>query len=286
MRFFFSSKQFKIILAVTIALLVVSVFCVILGGRISPQSNIVGTITAPFRAAFTSLSNAVSDFFAAYSEGEEAMIENADLEATIAGLREQIADYEEIKKENEHYKEFLEIKENNPDFKFQDATKISADAQDLYKGFVINKGSADGIKQYDPVITKKGLVGYVSEVGITTSKVRTILSPDITLGALSNRTNDSGIVSGSLELAEKGNTKLYNLSRSCNIAIGDYVVTSGEGIFPKGILIGEIKSVGSDEYNTSIYAEITPFADIDNIREVMVIVDFGGQGGITVKDGD
>lgn len=182
--------------------------------------------------------------------------------------------------ENEYYKDYLEIKDKNPDFKFEPATVISRDNTDPYLSFVINKGSANGVKENDPVITDAGLVGYISEVGLTTSKVATILSPDIVIGALDNRTNDSGVVSGTLEQAKEGNTKLFNLSRSCNVAVGDYVVTSGEGIFPSGLLIGTIKSIGTDEYNTSIYANIDPFEDISEIREVMVITDFEGQGSV------
>ena len=122
-------------------------------------------------------------------------------------------------------------------------------------------------------------------MGLTTSKVTTILSSDLTLGALDNRTNDSGIISGSLETSKNGQTKFKNLSRSCNIAIGDYVVTSGAGIFPKGLLIGTIKYIGNDEYNTSIFANIEPFVDFDNIRSVMVITDFEGQGNILGESG-
>ena len=129
-------------------------------------------------------------------------------------------------------------------------------------------------------------MGYIAEVGLTTSKVTTILSPDITLGALDNRTSDSGLLSGSLEQAKEGNTRLYNLSRSCTVAIGDYVITSGEGIFPEGLLIGTVQTIGSDEYNTSIFAEVKPFADIQEIRNVMVITSFEGQGGIAVGKGD
>ena len=58
--------------------------------------------------------------------------------------------------------------------------------------------------------------------------------------------------------------------------------TSGEGIFPEGLLIGTIQSIGSDEYNTSIFAAVKPFADIENLREVMVITSFEGQGGLMV----
>ena len=106
------------------------------------------------------------------------------------------------------------------------------------------------------------------------------------IGALDNRTNDSGIISGNLEFAKNGQAKFYNLARSCSVAIGDYVVTSGEGIFPKGLLIGKIETIGNDKYNTSIYATVTPFANIDELRQVMVITDFDGQGNVLQKIGE
>lgn len=285
MRFFFRSKQFKLILSILIALVTVSIIFSVIGSKISPQSNIVGTVTAPIRSAVTAVSNAVSDFFAALTNGNEIMLENTELEAEINKLREQLADYEKISKENEFYKDYLEIKDQNPDFKFTPATLISRDTSDPYKAFVVNKGSADGISARDPVITNAGLVGFISEVGLTTSKVTTILSPDITLGALDNRTNDSGIISGSLETNEKGYTKFKNLPHSCSVAVGDYVITSGEGVFPKGILVGTIETIANDKYNTSLFASIKPFVDMDNIRNVMVITEFEGQGSILTENG-
>lgn len=285
MRFFFRSRQFKIILAILIALVTISVIFSIIGSKISPQSNIAGTITAPIRSAATAISNAFSDFFKMMDDSNELMLKNSELEAELNDLREKQADYEEITAQNEFYKNYLDIKDSHPDFKFAPATLISRDSADPYKGFVINKGSTDGIKAYDPVITDAGLVGYISEVGLTTSKVTTVLSTDLTLGALDNRTNDSGIISGSLEIAKDGQTRFKNLSRSCNIAIGDYVVTSGEGIFPKGLLIGTISYIGNDDYNTSIFANIEPFVDMNNIRNVMVITEFEGQGNVLSKGG-
>lgn len=282
MRFFFRSRQFKIIVSVVIILITISAACIIVGGRMSPQANIFGSVAAPFRAAFTKISNAFTDLAASYNEGNNLMIKNSELQSEINELREELADYEKISAENDFYKEYLEIKDANPDFSFTPATLITRDNQDPYKSFVINKGSLADISENDPVITDEGLVGYITEVGLTTSKVATILSPDVTLGALDNRTNDSGIISGSFTQAKDGNTKFSNLSRSCNVAIGDYVVSSGEGIFPAGLLVGTIQSIGSDEYNTSIYAAVKPFVDMDNIRGVMVITDFEGQGGLKV----
>lgn len=280
MRFFFRSKQFKVILSVVLVLAIVAVACIIIGGRISPQADLGGTILAPFRTAYTKISQGISDIFAAYTEGSDALVENAELENEINELRKQLVDYDKLTAENEFYKEYLDIKDEHPDFVFAPATLISRDSNDPFKSFTINAGSVDGVKEHDPVITDAGLVGYISEVGTSTSKVKTILDPDITLGALDNRTSDSGVLYGSLETAKEGMTGLYNLSRSCNVAVGDYVVTSGEGIFPEGLLIGTIRTVGSEKYNTAIYATVEPFVKMDEIRNVMVITDFKGQGGL------
>ena len=277
MRFFFRSRQFKIIVAVFAAIVLISVIFGIIGVKIAPQANIAGTLAAPFQEMATKVKNSVNDIIKSFRDGNELLIENADLKSEINDLREQVADYNEAVKQNEFYEKYLGIKEKNPDFKFEGALLISQDSDDPYGGFVINKGSIDGIDAYAPVITDAGLVGFVCEVGLTTSKVTTVLSPDLTIGALDNRTNDSGVISGNLELAENGHCRFYNLSRSCTVAIGDYVITSGEGIFPDGLLVGTIESIGSDKYNTSIYADIRPFADLENLREVMVITDFDGK---------
>ena len=280
MRFFFRSRQFKIIAAVFAALIVIAAVTAAVGGRMSPGANIFGTVTAPFRSLASKISGGISSFVEVYTEGEKLNIKNAELETEISELRKKLADYEQAVSENEFYKNYLDIKDANPSFKFMAATLISRDKEDPYKGFIINKGSVNGVSPHDPVITNEGLVGYIGEVGLTTSKVVTVLSAELTAGALDNRTSDSGVLSGSAELASEGLTKFYNLSRSCNIAVGDYVVTSGEGIFPKGLLIGTVQTIGSDKYNTSIYANVKPFADIDGIRGVMVITEFEGQGGL------
>ena len=286
MRFFFRSRQFKIIISVFLALVIISAIFGILGKSMAPGADVLGTVTAPFRSLATSISNVFSDFSKTISDGNELMLENAELKEELNKLREQMADFEKIERENEELKEFIELKEQNPDFEFASANLISRDNDDLFGSFLINRGTLSGVAVYDPVITTEGLVGFVTEVGLTTAKVTTVLNPDLTVGALDNRTGDSGIVSGKVNLSEEGLCRFYNLARSCNVAIGDYVITSGEGIFPEGLLIGSVTAIGSDEYNTSVYADVEPFVDFENIRGVMVITDFEGQGGISPKGED
>lgn len=280
MRFFFRSKQFKIILAVFLSVVVLAVSFNFIGQKMAPTANIAGAIAAPFQ----SMTKGVLDFFKnlvkVYNDGDEIMIENTKLKSEINELRQKLSDYEKVTAENDFYKEYLELKEANNDFAFTPALLISRDSDDPYMSFVINEGSSAGISLYDPVITEAGVVGYITELGVSTAKVTTVLSPNITIGALDNRTSDSGLVSGNLSYAEKNLCKFYNLARSCSVAIGDFVVTSGEGIFPDGLIIGEIESIGSDEIDNSIYAVISPFVDFSEIKNVMVITSFEGQGGL------
>lgn len=277
MRFFFRSRQFKIIVGIFAVITAAAIAVIFIGGRIAPQADVAGSIAAPFQKLASGISGFFSDISKSYSDGNRLLLENAELRSEINGLREKLAEYDEAIAQNDYYKNYLGMKETNPDFVFSDATVIAHDSDDPYGGFVINRGSLNDISLHDPVITEEGLVGYISQVGLTTSKVTSILSPEITAGALDNRSRDSGIVTGTLELASKGMCRLTNLSRSCNVAIGDYIVTSGEGVFPDGLLIGTIESIGSDPYNTSIFADIKPFADLAAIKQVMVITSFEGQ---------
>lgn len=286
MRFFLRSRQFKIIVAVFCVVVILTASFGIFAKRMSPQTDIASTIAAPFKTLFSNVSNIIIDAFDNYSSGSRLSLENAELKAEIDALNKKIADYDELAQQNNFYKEYLGIKDTNPDFVFTDATVISRDTDDPFGAFTINCGSTSGISKYDPVITSAGLVGYITDVGLTSCKVTTILSPDITLGALDNRTQDSGIITGSLSFAQNGFCQFANLSRSCSVAVGDYIVTSGEGIFPEGLLIGSVNNIGINEKNNSIYAEVKPFAEIEELRTVMVITEFEGQGGIKVKGGN
>lgn len=279
MRFFFRSRKFKIISAVTAVILSLTLIAWIAGGIFAPQSSLSGVISSPFQRIATSISNGFRDFTQKFRDNETLIVEKSELQDEINHLNEQIADYEKIKAENEFYKNYLEIKDAHPDFQFESAVIISRDSNDEYGAFTIDAGSVDGIQVHDPVITDAGLVGYVSSVGLTTSKVTTILDPNISVGAIDSRTSDAGIIGGNLTLTSGGKTRMYNIRRTSSVAIGDYVVTSGSGVFPKGLLIGKISNISQEEFKTSLYAEIEPFVNVREIRQVMVITDFSGKTG-------
>ncbi len=281
MRFFLRSRRFKIICSCVAALLVISIGVRIVGGTISPQSSLLGAIAQPFRAIATYCTDKVNDFNTRLNGGTELMKQNEALQSRVDELSSQVIDYDKIKKENEFLKGFLELKENNQDFQFVSATRISRDNDDAGYMFTVNKGTVNGVQAKDPVITSAGLVGYVSEVGPSYAKVTTILSDDMNVGCVDYRTSDVGIVSGKSSIAKEGKTRFYNLPRSCSVARNDIIVTSGGGIFPEGIIVGTIDSLSADKDQTSITATVNCAADILNVKDVMIITYFDGQGDIT-----
>lgn len=279
MRYFFKSRRFKIAATILSTLIILAILARIAGGIIAPHSSILGSITSPIQTALTSVRNYFTDINELINGNRALAEQNAELKKQVDELTEDLLDYEAAKKENEFLKQYLEIKDNHTDYQFEMAMLIARDSNDIFGGFTINKGSLHGISLYDPVIESGGLIGYVSQVGPAYCKVTTVLSPDITVAAFDRRTDDAGLLKGTVSSSEMGCTRLANLPRSCTVAIGDYIVTSGGGVFPEGMLIGTVSEIGTD-YNSSIYAEVKPSVDFSKLRDVMVITYFSGQSNL------
>ena len=286
MRFFLRSKQFKILIILVISIAVLSVGAKIIGSAVSVQSNILGSIAAPFQKAAASVSNFFGSITERFDENTELIEENEKLKNQVNDLTSQLLDYTKAIEENEFYDKYLEIKELHSDFQFEPAMVISRDFSDSGYSFTINKGTLNGVKAYDPVITDEGLVGYISQVGLNYAKVSTILCADINVAAFDRRTSDVGIVSGTLDLSEQYKTRLYNLPRTCTITLGDYIVTSGGGVFPEGLLIGTVTEIDQEKYSSSLYAVIDPAADLENLNELMVITYFAGKSDLSQAAGN
>ena len=85
-------------------------------------------------------------------------------------------------------------------------------------------------------------------------------------------------MSGTIDLAEDGLCLMEYIPRDSLAAVGDLVLTSGSGLFPKDIVIGSIAAVGPNTYGTSLAATIRPAADIASVKNVFVVTYFEGQG--------
>ena len=161
---------------------------------------------------------------------------------------------------------------------------ISRDAADTYNSFVLNTGSKDGVEVGDPVIYGEYIVGIVRKVNYTTCVVYTVLDPRVNIGAFESATREYGYVSGDADLYKQGLCKLQGLDSSTSVVSGGIVCTSGAGgVFPDGLIIGEVPAVKNDDVSSAYYAEIKPFANVSEITDVFVITSFEGQGEGEIK---
>ena len=284
MRFFFRSRKFKILMASVAALLVIVITVSLITSVSSPISSFISTVTTPVQKTVTSVSDKLGDWKKQFGDNEALAKEIERLEAEKAELAGQLTEMEQIRQENEFYEQFLGIKEKNSEMLFQAASVVARDNTDPYKTFTIDVGLINGVAKYDPVITPDGLVGYITETAPTYSKVTTVLSPRLKAGGRDNRTADEGIISGKAELAKDGSCYIYNLQRDCTVSIGDYIVTAGGGVFPDGLIVGTVSDIKQQSKDTSLYAVVDSAVDFDDIRNVMVITYFSGQG-MTGPDG-
>ncbi len=277
---FFQSIKFKIVLAILFVFVGMGIYTVANPQQVPLLSQGLYTIFEPILKVTSSVSDSISSNIDAISNAKEYYDENLELKQQISDLNEQLVDYENNKSELEELKKFINIKEDNPEDELSAPCNIiSKSSTAPYYTFTIDRGAKDGISLYDPVVTGDGLVGIISEISERYSVVTTILSPDISVGAISKQSKDMGIVQGNSTQGIDGLTKLIYLDNENKVKKGNTIVCSGNsGTFPKDFLIGTVTEVGIEETGLSSYAIVKPFVDIEKLTSVIVITDFEGQG--------
>lgn len=279
MKEFFSSKIFKLFIALTIILFAFMLRATLTEGFSNVVSSIVGVVTTPIQKATSSFTDSVTEFLYKFVHINDIAEENQLLKDENRDLNEQMADYENIKHENETLKKDLGVKEQNPEWILEKAAVVARDPAGRFYSFTIDKGYLDGISERDPVVTADGLVGIVSEVSPMFSKVITILDISLNVGCYNVRTRDVATISGEISLAQQGKTRMSLLPRESSSAKGDIIQTTGtSGLFPKDITIGKISEVQFEPHGTTLYAVVGPSTDVKNVKDVLVITSFKGQG--------
>ena len=285
MKEFFKTGRFRVLLVVGCLLFSFLLRSIYTGGLMPLVSSAGGMLMVPLNTMSAAAGAAIQNRFGPFLSSGEVHRENQALREEIQRLEEQLIDYETVKMENEQFRELLEIKERNSDLIFEPATVVGRTPDDWFGSFTIDVGTYHGVSLRCPVITSDGLVGIVSEVGRGYSKVQTILDASVSIGGVDIHTLDTGIITGTIPLAQEGSCKLGFLPRESGVTPGDTIVTSGTGgLLPRGLIVGEIQSVEMETSGLSLYAVITPAADIQGARQVFVITDFGGKDDATAPD--
>ena len=279
MENFWKSTKCRVILCILALLTGVMIYALSTGGYTISTVGLFKRIAAPFQYASNAISERVEYGLRLYRNAEIHYEQNKALREEIAELNRELADYEQTKEELEKLKGFVGIKEEHEDFTLSAPRDVLGYiTNDPFHAFMINGGTRDGIDLYDPVVTDQGLVGIITEVGTDTATVTTLLSPDISVAAYCATTTDRGVVSGTVALSMDGLTRLQYLDQNTALRENKVILTTGEnGMFPRGYVIGYVRSIQNDDSGMTAYAVLTPAADLTNLDQVVVVTDFEGK---------
>lgn len=278
MKEFFHTVKFKILVCILALLLGFMIYVAIAAGVSSLPKAILETVSAPFVSLSTTVSDWMENTIDKFANADKYKQENEQLKEQLAEAYQDVLEKERLEKENEQLKEMLEISENHEDYRWSPYCSVTArNAGDISGGFTINRGTLDGISLYDPVLSKTGIIGIVTEVSASYSVVSTVLSNDINIGVTASDSHAIGVVENDLEYSSQGLCVMNYTGKDSGIKEGEIIVTSGSTFFPEGLLVGTVKEVVNDDNGLSVHVLIEPFVDVFSVSEVFVLIDFGEQ---------
>jgi len=147
------------------------------------------------------------------------------------------------------------------------AQVIGSTGSEMSRAVYIDKGERDGVKTDMAVITADGIVGKVLRVYGGTALVLLIDDQTSGVGAILDKTRLQGILRGT----PSGEVMLEKVMSDESVPPGELVLTSGgDGIFPKGLLVGKVTRVwpGNDLF---LNIRVRPAANLSRLEEVLVV---------------
>lgn len=235
----------------------------------------VCVLLMPMQKLFNSAAEAADGFASYFYKFDELAEENAELRQEISELKSQIYEAEELEEMYIWMSDYLELKMRHDDFKLTAANVTGRESGSYSKILTLDVGAGAGIELNMPVITSDGIVGRITEVGYTWSKVTTIVESNSALGAYIELTGDSGVCEGSYELSSDGYVLLNYLSSDSTPEPGQRVLSTGFGsIYPRGLCVGYIDSVDVNRYSRGKTVKVKCAVDFSELTDVMIITSY------------
>ncbi|MDO8585978.1 MAG: rod shape-determining protein MreC [Armatimonadota bacterium] len=235
--------------------------------RPSIVATTVRAVLSPFQSAVHSVVKTGHNAKRSVRGRSRVMRENDNLRIELKQLTKENARLREEHAENIRLRKLLEFKKSYPT-QLLTAQVIAMRPSQWHNTCTIDRGWRDGVRKTDPVITARGVVGQVIDVGSNVSQVLLLTDQASGLGAIVERSRVTGICQG-----QQARTLVLNyLDKDADVKKDDLVVTSGIGqVYPKGLRLGRVvKLRGAGGYMKS--AEIRPSVQFDQLEEVAVIV--------------
>lgn len=235
---------------------------------LSPVRSAFWIAAEPVALFLEYVRGAVSDTVHSFARIASLKSENAKLAEEVATLRGKMASMEDIQKENEQMRSEIGSSLRRKD-RVTLAMVVGYDVRGAGDWFLIDKGSHDGVNSGMTVIFGENvLVGTVEESQYSVSRVRLISNPKSVFNAHTVESQAKGVVRGKFGLGILFDSVL----QTDGLSEGDRVVTSELGeLYPPGLFVGTVRSVGHSSDGVFQQAILTPPVDFFNMKVVSVI---------------
>lgn len=198
--------------------------------------------------------------------------ENKHLKARLQEYASSQAELLDVKADNEKLREIVGKQDSLRDYNPIQATVISRNPDQWEEKIIIDKGIQHGVRLNMAVITANGLVGKVVLESEFTSTVELLSTenPNFRVSAMiPGETPIFGLIEG--YDATRGELIMKRIDSNFEVKEGQKVESSGlGGIFPKGLFIGEVTEVSTDDFGLTKLAYIRPAANFSMLDHVMV----------------
>jgi rod shape-determining protein MreC len=234
--------------------------------RMDPLTGIVLDGMWPLQRATAATAQALLGAWRTYVDLVGTGQENERLRRRVVELEQQAIRLAEVEQTDKRLEQLLNFRATLVGDVLV-ANIIAHDPLPWFSSLTIDKGAADGVQKNAAVLSPFGVVGHTMATGTHASRVLLLTDHNSGIDAVVQRSRARGIVEGSLD----GHCVMKYVKRGEDVEVGDRVVTSGlDGIFPKGIMIGEVTRVTRGNRGLLQVADIQPSVPLDRIEEVLV----------------
>jgi rod shape-determining protein MreC len=249
-------------------------------GTLHSVQDAGATVIYPFQVAAERVAQPFEDVYGWAGDVLDAKSENEELRRENKRLQQQAIQNQTAVRQNAELRRLLRYRQGPSfpsDYNGVAARIIGRTPGQFEQGVLIAAGSNARVHVNDPVVTAAGLVGRVTRVSRRQSRV-TLLTDEISaVSALDLKTNAAGIVRHGAAGGEA--LVLERVRKEDVVEAGDVVITAGwrsgrlASIYPRGIPIGVVTSVGQLDTDTYKRIEVDPFVDFSSLDSVLVLVE-------------
>jgi rod shape-determining protein MreC len=248
-------------------------------GSVSGVQSAGATLLRPFSVGLERVAQPFRDGYNWIDSLVGARSEADRLRAEVRELRQRAIQNEFARQENETLRRLLEYVDGPrfpDDFRGIAAEVTARPAGAFTQAIVIAVGTTRGVRVNDPVVTPDGLVGLVTRVTSGTARIQLLTDQQLAVAAIDLRTGAPGVVRHARGTRET--LVLDRVRKEERVRRGDDLVTAGwkagefSSVYPKGIPIGEVTSVGQTDTDLYQQVQVDPYVDFGSLDAVLVLV--------------